>query len=186
MGKVQFNDSKVLFTSEGKVAMGADCCCGGGDITCANCDSGDGPEEFLVTINITDEAGDCDCSAANDDYVVPFLIAQTGYPHYWCRWGNETFDETGTGCFTGDFRIAVTIKYVFPGYDLTVALLVSQYNPGCRCIYWNTHFDDLPACMDFDELAIPYTSSLEDLPGGGNCEDLCNFSGTTCTITAIS
>jgi len=160
MGNVQFNDSKVLFTSEGKVAMGADCCCDG---VCFRC-SGVKPLELQVVIEDIEDVPSClNFSDLNGTYIAahcdPVPLGRT-YPNTSaCTW---FYELPSTICIDWDWLYIRMIEYDNSQY---LCVLVSDGRRHTGMFIKKFATGTLPDCDAWSALDVPYAYD----PDPGKC-----------------
>ena len=160
MGKVQFNDSKVLFTSEGKVAMGADCCCDG---VCPCC-SGVKPLELQVVIEDIEDVPAClNFSDLNGTYIAAHcdtVPISSIYPNESaCAW---FYELPSTICADWDWLYIRMFEYSNSQY---LQVLVSNGSAHTGMFGKKFATGTFPDCDAWSALDVPYAYD----PDPGKC-----------------
>lgn len=169
--KIQWGPGgKILWGPGGKIAWDPDCCCGE---ECGACIGGVGPSQFQVDLaGIANQ--DCNaCGVFNDSYVLDFERAGLSY----CTWsyGSETGPCDALQCDDG-FSVNLTI---YNGGYVVVNLVVPFESSSCGPSNNGVWAKSGTGMLDCASL------SNYDIPWSQDNTTRCDFTGSTCKVTAL-
>lgn len=159
MGNVQFNDSKVLFTDNDKVAMHEDCCC---PDPCAECAEGTTPRQWKVVIADVADGVCSGCELFNATFYLPQILP--------CAW-RYLFVTWDHGCPGGGSQTFMVLLQLLAGH-INVQLWVGTHWSATFVHNWPGDAD-----CEAEDLDVPYSSQ--------SASGFCDASGATVTVTAI-
>lgn len=156
---------------------GSRCCCVVFDNPCNGCD-GDISSNMQVVLSGIADCGTCsNCSSLDGTYIVPYI--NNGPCNF-----RDCFDVSGSSIVActsvNGFEVQVVSQNLFGTYYVDVNVQTNSDSAcggtGCAGAQFRALLDEIPSCR-FDGFDVPYASTAV---GVG-----CDYSGATCTITAI-
>ncbi len=172
MGNVQFNNNKVLFTTDSKVAMHGDCCCFVPD-ACEWCPEGQTPAAWIAVVSGVSWCDTNTCYHHNDHnashkvYTYPssgpngtYILYQES-AEYPCSWENAYAADGEIHSWTNDTCFGAGIEYSIEGLEALFAwaegldaFALRWYSPGDNFslyLYWtHNHGEDECQGTSFD------------------------------------